>query len=58
MECVTTTTIVHQCSVCRLTDGPTHLVGSDRYCSRHCPVHEEAPHQPIAAEPVRELIAA
>lgn len=58
MDCVTTSRIVHQCYVCRLFFRETHLVGAERYCGRHCPVHEEAPHQPLAAEPVRELIAA
>lgn len=53
MDCLPTKRIAANCSVCRQHDGTTHLVGTEYFCGRHCPVHEEAPHLAIAGEPER-----
>ena len=51
MDCLKTRRIFAPCKVCRQSDGTTHAVGTDFYCARHCPVHEEGPRLAIAGEP-------
>lgn len=51
MDCATTSRLSAPCSVCRLYDGKTHIVGTAHFCGRHCPCCEEAPHLAIAGEP-------
>jgi hypothetical protein len=51
MDCLTTKVIAANCSVCRQHDGTVHLVGTEFYCGRHCPIHEIGPRLAIAGEP-------
>lgn len=56
MDCLKTTRISAPCSVragSHSSDGHTHLVGTELYCARHCPVHEQGPRMAIAGEPER-----
>ncbi len=56
MDCVTTSRVSAPCAVRgghHATDGKTHLVGTQFYCARHCPVHEAGKRLAIAGEPER-----
>ncbi len=38
MDCLPTKRIAANCALCKRHDGTTHLVGTEYYCGRHCPV--------------------
>lgn len=56
MDCVTTSRLLHNCSVCSASNGETHMVGTAFYCARHCPIHQAGETLAIDEEPKPQLL--